>query len=382
MAEKKVYISIKNETLSSELSKIYYPIPTDPSNSDFVQSFTVEQITEYKKFFHEFGFVVIRDIMTTEDCEATVDDIWKYLGKKGWIPTKHLTAEYLNEGIITRNDPHTWINKYWPILMEEGILGEPPVFTKQSLINRQNPKIYSVFSEITGKKELFVNHDRFGLFRPTKDVSFADGKGSFYKEDKEEWKTFRNLHLDMNPWRYYSNEPIESENKFLQKLRYRNTDDFITENNYIGNSVQNEIHLQGLINLLDNRIIDGGFHLVPGFYKHMPEWVKSTQNTLRRWYGPLNAFIVLPEDEPIQQLATRIPMKAGSLLVWEQKTPHGSAPNESDQMRMVQFIKYLNAFPSNSERAQARSEFLKNKVNKLGIEMTDLGEKLFGFKDF
>ena len=32
------------------------------------------------------------------------------------------------------------------------IVGLPPVFTKQALLNRQNPKIYEVFSNILGEK--------------------------------------------------------------------------------------------------------------------------------------------------------------------------------------------------------------------------------------
>jgi len=74
-------------------------------------------------------------------------------------------------------------------------------------------------------------------------------------------------------------------------------------------------------------------------------------------------------------------MKAGSLLVWEQKTPHGSAPNNSNQMRMAQFLKMLHPFP-NTERGNARANFLKKKVAESGVEMTELGEKLFGFKDW
>jgi len=376
-----IYIAQKTN-LPESLKKIYYPVPADPNENDFVMSFTVNQVAEYKQFFNDFGFVVIRDILTTGDCNATIDDIWNYLENKRWVNPKYLTPEFLVEGKINRNDPQTWINKYWPNMMEEGILGSPPVFTKQALQNRQNPKLYSVFSEIMGKKELLINHDRYGLFRPTKDVSFHDNKGELYKQDKPEWKTFKNIHIDMNPWQYYSNEPIDKEKIYLDKLRYRATADFITENNYIGNYTMNETHLQGLINLLDNRVDDGGFHLVPGFYKHMPEWVKSTETTLKKRYGTVNTFIVLPDSEPMQQLATRISMKAGSLLVWEQKTPHGSAPNNSSNMRMAQFLKFLPAISRTSERALARSAFLKQKVQETGVEMTDLGEKLFGFNDF
>jgi len=51
-------------------------------------------------------------------------------------------------------------------------------------------------------------------------------------------------------------------------------------------------------------------------------------------------------------------------------------------MRMAQFLKFVRNIPKTSERGQARYEFLKQKVDQTGVEMTDLGEKLFGFKDF
>jgi hypothetical protein len=37
------------------------------------------------------------------------------------------------------------------------------------------------------------------------------------------------------------------------------------------------IDIQGLINLADNKVEDGGFQLIPGFHKHIVEFVTATQ---------------------------------------------------------------------------------------------------------
>jgi hypothetical protein len=58
---------------------------------------------------------------------------------------------------------------------KHGMPARSPVFTKQVLRNRINPKVYQTFSLILGVQDLLVNHDRLGFLRPTKDV-VIDGK--------------------------------------------------------------------------------------------------------------------------------------------------------------------------------------------------------------
>ena len=50
------------------------------------------------------------------------------------------------------------------------------------------------------------------------------------------------------------------------------------------------------------------------------------------------SFKFSPAD-PIHARARRIPMRAGSLLVWNQEVVHGSQPNASENWRLAQFIK-------------------------------------------
>lgn len=146
----------------------------------------------------------------------------------------------------------------WPGMMDEGILGSLPLFTKQSFINRLNPKIYSVFSHLLKRKDLWVSIDRYAFFRPTKGV-MINGK----KVDKPHWKTIPNIHLDMNPWLYYDNE---KKNKYENGVfdSYDNLELFCVEYNQYGKASDNILKLQALINLIDNRVEDGGIfkHLI------------------------------------------------------------------------------------------------------------------------
>jgi hypothetical protein len=50
----------------------------------------------------------------------------------------------------------------WLPMANEGILGCPSVFTKQSFKNRENEKLYKCFSTIIDETELLVSVDRYG----------------------------------------------------------------------------------------------------------------------------------------------------------------------------------------------------------------------------
>jgi len=278
---------------------------------------------------------------------------------------------------IKRDDPSTWDN-YWPAMAEEGIVATPPTFTIRALKNRQHPTVYKVFTELYGRKDLFVNHDRYGLFRPTRGVTI---KGT--PTNMSSWKTFHNVHLDMNPWHFVEAEDRSLDDQVLNNLPYQShAADFIEENNHVGIAKDNELHLQGLINLVDNKPDDGGFHIVPGFAHHLAEFAKTTAPRLKKRYGNRNTFIVMRDNEPFISHAIRLSARAGSLIIWDQRTAHGSAPNNSPNARYAQFIKFFPAIDLNLPRANKRASLLKDKIEKAGFtpELTDLGKKLFGFE--
>jgi len=72
--------------------------------------------------------------------------------------------------------------------VQEGIIGNASLWTRQILLNRQTPALHTAFATILGTENLLVNHDRYGMFRPAK--------------EHPERATMTNLHLDMNPWNH------------------------------------------------------------------------------------------------------------------------------------------------------------------------------------
>ena len=60
--------------------------------------------------------------------------------------------------------------------------------------------------------------------------------------------------------------------------------DWIIENNEPGCAEVSERHVQGVVNLADNRAEDGGFWLVPGFHKYLPQWTAENEE-LAQLYG-------------------------------------------------------------------------------------------------
>lgn len=92
-------------TTTSKKSKepVKLPMYNVPYDSDgYVESFLITQEDEIKEFFNQFGFVVVRDAITPQDCTDTIDEIWTMLEKKS---------------TFNRNDSESWKSK-WP---EDGL---------------------------------------------------------------------------------------------------------------------------------------------------------------------------------------------------------------------------------------------------------------------
>ncbi len=87
--------------------------------------------SSFQQFFKQFGFVVIRDVLSKEECDATEKDVWQYLESRCWDPSlQRLFPEMAKKLRIIRHDPHTWQNDGWAPMREEGILGGPWPFPR------------------------------------------------------------------------------------------------------------------------------------------------------------------------------------------------------------------------------------------------------------
>eukprot|EP01126_Amoeba_proteus_P040742 TRINITY_DN4362_c0_g1_i5.p1 TRINITY_DN4362_c0_g1~~TRINITY_DN4362_c0_g1_i5.p1 ORF type:complete len:199 (-),score=45.71 TRINITY_DN4362_c0_g1_i5:613-1209(-) len=137
-------------------------------NDRYFQSFSIDDKESYLQHFHEFGFVVVDNVLSSDECSASVGEVWNYLRERGVMP----------------GETETWENNLWPkeICRNGGFVGRFPFFLKmkqsnleergistqvQAWKNRLNPLIYNIFSEILGTKKLWVSVDRYGIMRPT-----------------------------------------------------------------------------------------------------------------------------------------------------------------------------------------------------------------------
>lgn len=228
------------------------------------------------------------------------------------------------------------------------------------------------------ERDVIVSQDRFTVYRSTvfedptiPGESFSTGK--------------KNLHLDLNPW-WWEEDAVEIK-QGIDTLTYQEAQDYIKENNLVVRSLGR--HVQCVLNFANNLEEDGGTLVVPFFHHHMKHW-NTQYATLRK---PL-PWVTLPPkvESEMLQYAHRVTMREGSVLVWDQRVLHGTAPNTSSHCRLAQYLKAYprhQTFPTTQHtaaphprllrRAQQLEKFLSEDSNGLGLaQVTELGKTLFG----
>ncbi|UJR07141.1 hypothetical protein I4U23_011429 [Adineta vaga] len=343
--------------ISSGDDEIFHPTPLPTDNDGFIVTFNVEQQEEILKFFEKHGLVVVGNVLTNEECERSIDDVWKFL------------QEMYNPD-IERDNPDTWNTNTWPGYSHMGILGIERWLYPQACDNRQNPKIYQVFQTLFGDEELIVNVTRAGLMRPTKNIYFPSIKTI---EDRKDWKTMSNwLHLDMNP---LTGRTTTYGFEHASESHFESSKNPLLAQNISTNNGMRVRKLQAILALVDCREEDGGFHAVPGFQHYITTWTKHNQNLcLRSNQSRDPTTVQIPADDSIREYIQRMPIRKGSLLVWDSRLPHGNYPNNSNRMRIVQ---YLHMAPIADEAL--RPFPLKKEDLPENFQLTNLGEKLYGF---
>lgn len=326
---------------------MYSNIPiVDRDKDGFVVSFSIDPNSNSKiqEFFDQFGFVVIRDVLTNEECEETITEFFTHLRSKTEFDI---------------NNPETYSNAW-----EEQRLGTLGImdsttkyfmnpncdFSSQLIKNRMNPNLYEAYKIVLKSNKLLVDHDRVGVMRPTKNVKFPNGE----EKDVPEWKTIeRWLHLDSNP--------IEGLCS-LAGFKYPKT------------RIDLEKHLvvQGLITLTDAKEEDGGFHCVPGFHKKVKNWCLNLDDS-DLYMNNMNVNV--PKNHPIRKYIQKIPMRKGCALIWNTLTLHGNYPNDSNNFRIVQYCRMTSQLNHFFPLITNRSVYEK-------VVLTKLGERLFGLESW
>eukprot|EP01119_Soliformovum_irregulare_P022640 TRINITY_DN7798_c0_g1_i2.p1 TRINITY_DN7798_c0_g1~~TRINITY_DN7798_c0_g1_i2.p1 ORF type:complete len:231 (-),score=21.73 TRINITY_DN7798_c0_g1_i2:443-1135(-) len=190
------------EVAPTPIADAFKEFPCDVAPKDeegYVQSFNLDQKDDYLTFFRRYGFVVVNDVLSREQIEASLEEIWTYLETTqfGW-ETKDM---------VKRDDPKTWEDTHWPPAIKKlGILGNGPAIGQQAWENRQNENLYQVYCHILGRKDLWSSIDRWGVMRPTVKIphepvrSWNDLSTEGETSDRPKWKTAEGwLHWDMNP---------------------------------------------------------------------------------------------------------------------------------------------------------------------------------------
>lgn len=272
-------------------------------------------------FWKENGYIIIPDAVPEENVRAARDLIWKFEEKDP-------------------DDSETW---YRPprreIEMTELInSGMVELYNHQVLWNnRQHPKVYNAFVDIWGTEKLWVSIDRVNLNFPV-------------KEDFE----FRGfIHWDINT-----------------SLNPR------------------PVNVQGVLALSDTDDKTGGFQCIPELYRNFDEWVNDQPKDRNPFQPDTTGFEI-----------TKVNMKAGDLLIFNSMLPHGIRPNHSERPRIAQYLSMTPAEEENEELREWRIKSWRDRIAPEGYafpgdprnweqkyaetaELTDLGEKLLGLKDW
>jgi hypothetical protein len=336
---------------NSEFPYSYKRLDIPYDEDGFVEAFTIEQPEEITNFFGKYGFVVVKDLLTEEECKLSEDEIWEFMGR-------------CVEG-INRYDTSTW-HLHWPALKHLGILGNDVILSKQMMENRQNEKVFRAFEIIFGHGDLIVDVGRASAMRPTRNVLIPESdihekdvvldtpseREGYVYVDRPHWKTKSEwIHWDMHPW-----------NGWTSTFAWKS----VNEDLNVG---YDRLKVQGILSVIDCGPNDGGFHCIPGFQDHIRGWANANLDKMKPTFR--DSSYQVPEEDPIRNDCQKCPIRKGSLLVWDSSLPHGTFPNDSENMRMIQYIKMADARDKSIGPLFSRRELLPD-----DFVLSELGDRI------
>lgn len=176
--------------------------------------------------------------------------------------------------------------------------GMVEMYHYQSIWNtRQHPRVHQVFSELFGSEKLWVSLDRVNFKPPVHDM-----------HPEYDHKGF--IHWDVDIARH-PNIPFG---------------------------------VQGALALTDTDEEMGGFQCVPEIYQTLDDWVARRPGNQRIPRTPdLSGYTI-----------TRVPLRAGDMVIWRNTLPHGNGYNRSARPRLAQYIAMFPAQEQNIQERQMR----------------------------
>jgi ectoine hydroxylase-related dioxygenase (phytanoyl-CoA dioxygenase family) len=322
-----------------------------------VPTFSLAEPDALREHFTERGFVIVRDVLSVDECLEACEDINRLMkavdpGFDLWSPDTYDLA---------------------PVTASYGMFSRLPIFSPRFLEVRQHVNVHRAFATLFGEEELLVSHDRCAFYRPTRDV-LVRGE----RVNRPEWKTaftYPEVHLDFNPAVYRQPERVLP---LREAMRYDDPQQWVSENNQY--CAADGLHVQAVLNLEDNREMDGGYHCVPGFHHRFEDWLDGHVSADANPGGAHRFSARSPNDAKYITTPQRAPCPAGSLVLWDQRLAHGSRPNDSDRHRCIVFLKMFRRRTVSAARYAARREALKRVLDEAGFEaqVTEVGRIVFG----
>jgi len=216
-----------------------------------------------------------------------------YVVVPGVVPQQNLAAAVADIWRHTGaepHDPHTW---YRPDLVRPA--GMVQMYHYQSLWdNRQHPRVHATFADLWGTERLWVTLDRANLKPPAQaEHPEYDHKGFIH------WDT----DITMYPAITFG--------------------------------------VQGVLALTDTDETMGGFQCVPEVYTNLASWVDERRASPAALAHP--DFSAYP--------VTKVPLRAGDMVIWSTLLPHGNGHNVSSRPRLAQ---YISMFPASDDETARR----------------------------
>jgi hypothetical protein len=339
--------------IANEKEEDYRLSPEDRANlKKYPNALDYELSEEQLKFLEDNGYLVIPNFFSEEMMDKMNQQIFSRANE--------LTG-------LVRDDISTW---------------EPSGRFKVGYIDlwhlpayyelRQDPRAYSIFSQILKEPRLTVSLDRVSFKTPAWAEVEKDGKVE--KLDFSKHQRSLAVHTDMNLW-------------YLQYPLY-----------------------QGSICLEDCPIGNGGFTVMPGYHKlskirqYRVNFEKGLYHDEEPRQPPVqkDVFLFYKDQAAIDRDLIEVPMKRGDFLIWSSRLPHGNAMNVSNKWRIQCFVRYISADEDHTSmyRSDVRKSVetgLKPNIFSTGnsvpqqnkewevpyhkeVPLTELGKKLFGFE--
>jgi hypothetical protein len=183
------------------------------------------------------------------------------------------------------------------------------------------------------------------------------------------------LHMDMNP---LTGRATTYGFEHVAEGHFDSSKNALLAQNAPTNNGMRVRKLQAILALVDCREEDGGFHAVPGFQHYITTWAQENQELCRRSNRSMDpTTIQIPADDDIREHIQRMPIRKGSLLVWDTRLPQANYPNNSNRARIIQ---YLHMAPISDQALRPLPLTIQDLPET--FQLTELGEKLYGFKSW